>query len=46
MLSMMEENEAKIEAKCVILNENEIKEIFSNYKMEANPIVEEKDNQT
>ena len=42
MRSMMEENEAKIEAKCVILNENEIKEIFSNYKMEAKPLVIEK----
>ncbi len=38
----MEENKAKIETKCVILNENEINEIFSYYKMEAKPILVEK----
>jgi hypothetical protein len=42
MRSMMEENEAKTETKCIILNENEIKEIFSNYKIEAKPLVIEK----
>ena len=42
MRSMMEENEAITETKCVILNENEIEEIFSNYKIEAKPIVIEK----
>lgn len=42
MRSMMEENKAKTETKCVILNENEINEIFSYYKMEAKPILIEK----
>ncbi len=42
MRSMMEENEAKTETKCIILNENEINEIFSYYKIEAKPLVIEK----
>lgn len=42
MRSMMEENKARIETKCVILNEKEINEIFSYYEMEAKPILIEK----
>jgi len=39
MRSMMDEKEAEFETKCTILNKDEIKEIFSYYKMEAKPLL-------
>jgi hypothetical protein len=39
MRSMMDEKEAEFETKCTILNKNEIKEIFSYYKIEAKPLL-------
>ena len=41
MRSMMDEKEAEFETKCTILNKNEIKEIFSYYKIEAKPLLVE-----